>query len=173
VEFISFISRYELARLATMAVYGDYLRSIPDFPYYSSDTFGYPERSLRNGEESIIIFGPPLYLYEYTPLKSCTVHVSGIPDWAKMADVVKVFEAFGQLFTIELAVTFASPARVWNQNPVPNGCALVTYVTYDGAQKALDAHLTLLIPGKSFTYSCLNGSIHFKLDLLYLFLGIH
>ena len=129
-----------------MSAHSNILRSVPDFPYYSADTFGYPERSVKCGEESILVLGPPLHLYEFQPLKSCTVHVSGIPHWANMSDVVAAFEGFGKIFTIELSVTYTSRKR--NAVPMTNGCALVTFVSYDGAQKALDSHLSRSIPGK-------------------------
>jgi len=142
-----------------MTAHVNILRCVPDFPYYSADTFGFPQRSIRCGDgvESILVLGPPLHLYEYQPLKSCTVHISGIPQWANMSDVVLAFEGFGKLFTIELSVTYRSQKR--NAVPVTNGCALVTFVTYDGAQKALDSHLTRYIPGMTTPLSIYKATV--------------
>ena len=130
------------------------LRKIPNFPNYSDATFGYPERYIRCAEESLMIFGPPLHLYGFHPSKSCTVHVSGIPDWATMADVVEVFEGFGKLFSIELSVTYSKTDA--KCSPVSNGWALVTFVSYDGAQRALFSHLTKCIPGRRRIYVLFN-----------------
>jgi hypothetical protein len=142
------------------------LRKIPNFPNYSESTFGYPERTIYCAEDSLIILGPPIHLYAFRPPKSCTVHVSGIPDWATVADVVSVFEDFGKIFTIEMSVAYPKPkgGRRTPQNPISNGSALVTYVSYDGAQKALFCHLTRRIPGKTAYSSCLCSCSNAELN---------
>jgi len=124
------------------------LRRVPDFPNYTAPSFGYPERCVRKEKDSLQVLGPPLHLYSFHPPKSCTVHVSGIPDWANMSDVLSVFEEYGKIFSIELSVTYSKEAK---SAPVSNGSAYVTFVSYDGAQKALFAHLTRTIPGTVYT----------------------
>lgn len=128
-----------------MRAHSKILRTVPNFPNYSFPTFGYPERVLRRAAESLIVFGPPIHLYDFTPPKSNTVHVSGIPDWATMKDIVSVFEEFGKLYSIELSVNFAKKEL---KTPFSNGWANVTFLSYDGAQKALFAHLLRRIPGR-------------------------
>ena len=78
-----------------MRAHSKILRTVPNFPNYSFPTFGYPERILRSAAESLIVLGPPIHLYDYKTPKANTVHVSGIPDWAAMSDLVEVFEGFG------------------------------------------------------------------------------
>jgi len=136
--------------------YQKVLRTIPNFPNYSLPTFCYPERVIRAEAKSKIILGPPISMYDFHPLKGCTVHVSGIPDWATMADLAEVFEVFGKIFTIELSVTFDKKT---NNLPLCDGWALVTFVAYEGAQKALSAHLTRRIPGIAMPLSIYKGIV--------------
>lgn len=97
----------------------------------------------------MIVLGPPIHMYDFYPMKKCTVHVSGIPDWGTVADLSEVFEQFGKLYSIELSVTLEANKRAVGirKSPGCNGWAFVTFVNYEGAQKALSAHLTLRIPG--------------------------
>ena len=131
------------------------LRSVPNFPNYSCETFGYPERLIRKCDDSVLVLGPPLHLYySFRPPKSCEVHVSNIPDWATMSDVIEIFERFGKIFSVELSVTLKR-TTVKNRYQVDttntsvscNGWARVTYTSYDGAQKALFSHMTRRISG--------------------------
>jgi len=146
----------------------DLLRKIPNFPNYMKECWGYPERTVYRGAASLIVFGPPLHLYTYLPEKICMVHVSGIPDWATMQDLVEIFVEFGKIHSIELSVKIEHKKREvlpkekiaeGSKQPRPvtkaycNGWALVTFCSYEGAQKACFAHMTRRIPGKSQTSS--------------------
>jgi len=133
-----------LQRENIMSAHINILRSIPNFPNYTFPTFGYPERIVRSSKDSIIVLGPPIHLYHYTPPTRCSVHVSGIPDWASMGDVAEVMEQFGKIFTIELSVSLASKVI---GPPKNNGWAFVTFVTYDSAQRALSSNLSVRIQG--------------------------
>jgi hypothetical protein len=126
------------------------LRAVPNFPNYNS-AFGYPERTFNQGDESMVVFGPPLIMYNFVPSKNCTVHVSGIPDWATMGDLVEVFTEFGKIFSIELCVRFER-FQLPNEKKYEfkyscKGSALVTFAEYSGAQNACFAHLTRRIGG--------------------------
>lgn len=189
---------------SSVSSYEDILRSVPNFPNHTIETFGYPERLVRNNsKDSVVVFGPPIHFYyDFQPQRSCQVHVSGIPDWATMADIVEIFERFGKIFTIELSVSLAAESefnfsmgynKVWETEQfgplssklnvdsnksmsvtvcaitsalsVPksqssltcNGWARVTFVSYDGAQKALFAHLAKRIPGSMTQLSIYKG----------------
>lgn len=135
--------RQSLKMLAHMEL----LRKVPNFPNYSSPLWGYPERTLNREESSLVVLGPPIHLYHHLPSKNCTVHVSGIPDWASMADVADIFSEFGKIFSIELSVKIEPKKKAGPNSIFCNGWALVTFCSYEGAQKACFAHLTLRIPG--------------------------
>lgn len=126
-----------------MSEHNELLKIIPNFPRYTSNVWGYPERTLERGESSLVVLGPPISLYNYLPTKNCTVHVSGIPDWCSMGDLADIFADFGKIFSIELSV------RVEQKKRKCNGWALVTFCSYDAAQKACFAHLTRRIPGNN------------------------
>jgi len=133
------------------------LRKVPSFPNYTSSLFGYPERAVQNGTTSLIVLGPPIHLYNYLPDRNCTIHSSGFPDWTTMADITEIFETFGKIYSIELSVTMEPKQKIGLIPPHCNGWALVTYVSYESAQKALFAHLTRTIPGMCTPISIYKG----------------
>lgn len=71
-----------------MLAHMELLRKVPSFPNYTPKMWGYPERTLEQGEASLVVLGPPLHLYHFLPSKNCTVHVSGIPG-TKFCALVK------------------------------------------------------------------------------------
>jgi len=135
------------------------LRKVPNFPNYTSELWGYPERTLNRGESSLVVLGPPIHLYHYLPTKNCTVHVSGIPDWSSMGDVADIFAEFGKIFSVELSVKMETKKKPMSK-PSCNGWALVTYCSYDGAQNACFAHLTRRIPGTVIALSIYKGIVN-------------
>lgn len=135
-----------------MSSHLELLRKVPNFPNYSSNMFGYPERCLQNGMSSLIVLGPPIHHYNYLPSKNCTIHASGFPDWTTMADVTDIFEQFGKIYSIELSVTIEPKQKLGSTPPHCNGWALITYLSYESAQRALFAHLTRRIPGITSVY---------------------
>lgn len=132
------------------------LRKVPNFPNYTHKLWGYPERILEQGDSSLVVLGPPIPLYHYLPSKNCTVHVSGIPDWCSMADVAEVFSEFGKIFSIELSVKIEYKSKKTKSN----GWALVTYCSYEAAQKACFAHLNKRIPGAMNELSIYKGTVN-------------
>jgi len=74
-----------------------------------------------------------------------------------MSDVVEIFERFGQLFSIELSVCIQQDGG--HKGLSCNGWARVTFIAYDGAQKALFAHLTRRIPGTLSPLSIYKGAV--------------
>jgi len=136
----------------------DILRKVPNFPNYSPVSFGYPERFIHNGPSSLVVLGPPIPLYNYVPSKNCTIHASGFPDWATMADVADIFEQFGKLHSIELSVAVEPRKWIGSNPPHCNGWALITYLSYESAQRALFCHLTKRIPGMVTPISIYKGS---------------
>ncbi|CAG7669069.1 unnamed protein product [Allacma fusca] len=74
-----------------------------------------------------------------------------------MSDLVEIFERFGKLFSIELSVCIKPD--VGHKALSCNGWARVTFITYDGAQKALFAHLTRRIPGTLSPLSIYKGAV--------------
>jgi len=121
---------------------------------------------VKTFENSVLVLGPPLSLYyDEPPEKSCQVHVSGIPDWAAMSDVVEIFERFGKLYRIELSVsvridlTMKEERKEVRECLACNGSARVHFMTYDGAQKALDSHLSRRIPGTLTPLSIYKGVV--------------
>src|SRR4051812_44252946 len=106
-----------------MLAHMELLRKVPNFPNYSSKLFGYPERTMEQGDNSLVVLGPPIHLYNFLPSKNCTVHVSGIPDWCSMLDVADLFSEFGKIFSVELSVKMEGKGK----KPKCNGWALVTF----------------------------------------------
>jgi len=139
-----------------MLAHTELLRKVPNFPNYSSTLWGYPERTLEQGEASLVVLGPPLHLYHYLPSKNCTVHVSGIPDWCSMGDLSDIFSEFGKVYSIELSVKMDLKTK----KPKCNGWSLVTFCAYDAAQKACFAHLNRRIPGTSNGLSIYKGIVN-------------
>jgi RNA recognition motif-containing protein len=74
-----------------------------------------------------------------------------------MADITEIFEQFGKIYSIELSVTIDPKQRSGEGPPHCNGWALITYLSYESAQRALFAHLTRRIPGMCTPISIYKG----------------